>query len=61
MGYGGPTVSEHEELVALANGNFGEKGQQIVGDALGVFTHDAAGVGAGGVEVAEERGIPVIA
>ena len=56
----GPTVAEHEQLVSLADRDLREQGEEVIRYSLGVFAHDAAGVGAGGVEVAEEGGVPVV-
>ena len=60
-GHGGPTVAEDEQLVSFADRDLREQREQVVRHALGVFAHDAAGVRAGGVEVAEEGGVPVVA
>lgn len=54
------TITEDEELVALARGHFAEQGQQVVGDSLGILAHDAAGVGAAGIEVAQQGAVPLI-
>lgn len=53
-------ITEDEQLLALAGGNLGEEGQQVVGDTLGVLTHDTGGVSTGGVEVTEESTIPLL-
>lgn len=57
---GGHTVAEDHQLLALASGNLGEQGEQVVGDTLGVLAHDTAGVGTGGVEVAEQSTVPLL-
>ena len=54
------TVSEDHELLALAGGNLREEGKQVVGNTLGVFTHDTAGVSTSRVEVAEESTVPLL-
>lgn len=61
MGDGAPTVAKDEQLFALPDGHLGEQREEVVRDALGVFAHDAAGVRAGRVEVAQEGGVPVVA
>jgi hypothetical protein len=58
--FGLVVVAKDEEFLALANSDGGEEREQVVGDAEGVFTHDARGVGARGVEVAEEGGVPLL-
>lgn len=54
------TVTEHEQLLALASGDLSQQRQQVVRDTLGVLAHDAAGVGTGGVEVAEQGTVPLL-
>lgn len=54
------TLAEDQELLALASGNLSEQGEQVEGDALGVLAHDAGGVGAAGVEVAEVGTVPLL-
>ena len=54
------TLAEDQELLALASGNLSEQGEQVEGDALGVLAHDAARVGATGVEVAEVGTVPLL-
>jgi len=61
MGDCGPTVAKHEQLISFANRDLREQREQVVGHALRVFAHDAAGVRAGGVEVAQQGGVPVVA
>lgn len=58
---GGVVVAKDEQLFALPDGHLGEQREEVVRDALGVFAHDAAGVRAGRVEVAQEGGVPVVA
>ena len=53
-------VAEDHQLLALAGGDLGQEGQQVVGDTLGVLAHDAGGVGTGGVEVAEQSTVPLL-
>jgi hypothetical protein len=61
---GGPgqrrTVAKDEKLLALAGCDLAQQRQQVVGDALRVLAHDAAGVGAAGVEVAQESAVPLL-
>lgn len=52
--FGGVVVAEDEEFLALADRDLGEEWEEVVGYALWVFTHDAAGMAAGWVEVSEE-------
>lgn len=54
------TIAENEQLLTLAGGDLGQERQQVVGDTLGVLTHDAAGVGTGRVEVAQQGGVPLV-
>jgi len=54
------TVTENHQLLALAGGDLREQREQVVWDTLGVFTHDTAGVGTGGVEVAEQSTVPLL-
>lgn len=61
MGDCGPTVAKDEQFLALPYRYLGEQREEVVGYALRVFAHDAAGMRAGGVEVAEEGGVPVLA
>lgn len=53
-------VAEDEELLTLAGGDLGKEREQVVWNARGVFTHDAAGVAAGRVEVAQQTSIPLL-
>lgn len=52
------TISENKEFLALASGNLGEQGEQVIGNALGVLAHDTTGVGTSGVEVAQQSSVP---
>lgn len=54
------TITEDHQLLALASGNLGKQGEQVVGDTLGVLAHDTAGVGTSGVEVAEQSTVPLL-
>lgn len=54
------TITEDHQLLALASGDLGKQGEQVVGDTLGVLAHDTAGVGTGGVEVAEQSTVPLL-
>ncbi|KAJ6444934.1 LOW QUALITY PROTEIN: putative quinone oxidoreductase [Purpureocillium lavendulum] len=55
-----PTFAKDEQLVAVARGHLAQQGQQVVGHALGVLAHDAAGVRAAGVEVAQQGAVPLV-
>jgi hypothetical protein len=57
---GALTVTEHEELFALASSDLGQKGQQVVRNPLRVLTHDATGVSPSGVEVAQQSTVPLL-
>ena len=50
---GRPVSPKNLELFAAADGDLGDKGEEVVGNAEGVFSDLAAGVGAHGVEVTE--------
>lgn len=54
------TITEDQQLLALASGDLCKQGKQVVGDALGVLAHDTAGVGTGGVEVAQQSTVPLL-
>lgn len=54
------TVTEDHQLLALAGGDLSEQREQVVGDTLGVLTHDAGGVGTSGVEVTEQGTVPLL-
>lgn len=56
----GVVVAEDEEFLALSDGDLREEREEVVWYAEGVFAHDAAWMGAGGVEVAEESGVPFL-
>ncbi|POR37440.1 Putative quinone oxidoreductase [Tolypocladium paradoxum] len=56
----GLTVAKDQQLLAVARRHLAQQGQQVVRHALGVLAHDAAGVGAAGVEVAQQRGVPLL-
>ena len=53
-------VSEDMDDGKLADGYLGNIGQQVVGDALGIFADQAALVSADGVEVAEQDDLPFV-
>lgn len=55
----GPTIAKDHQLLALAGGNLGEQRKQVVGDTLGVLTHDTGWVGTSGVEVTEQSTVPL--
>ena len=52
---GGVIVAEHMELLQPTGGHAGDIWQQIIGDALGQLTDQAGGVGADGVEIAQQH------
>jgi len=56
--FGVVVVAKDGEVRTTANGDLGEIGEEVVGDAEGVFAESAGDVGAGGVEVAEGGGFP---
>jgi hypothetical protein len=59
-GLGFLTVAKNEELLTLACSDLAEKRQQVVRNALGVLSHDTAGVSTARVEVAEESTVPLL-
>ena len=52
---GGIVIAENMELLQPPGGHAGHVGQQVVGNALGQLTDEAGGVGADGVEVAQQH------
>ena len=56
---GGVVVAENTELGTLADGDLCDVWHEVVGDAVGVFSHEAAGVGSDGVEIAKEDDVPL--
>ncbi|KND92431.1 putative quinone oxidoreductase [Tolypocladium ophioglossoides CBS 100239] len=48
------------QLLAVARRHLAQQGQQVVGHALGVLAHDAAGVGAAWVKVAQQGAVPLL-
>ena len=54
------TIAENEQLLALAGRDLAEEGEQVEGVAEGVLAHEAAGVGAAWVEVAEQGGVVLL-
>ncbi|KKA16122.1 hypothetical protein T310_10320, partial [Rasamsonia emersonii CBS 393.64] len=54
------TIAENKELLPLSGRDLSQKGQQVVGNTLRVFTHDAAGVGARRVEVTQQGSVPLL-
>ena len=56
----GHTVTKDEELLSLAGSDLREQGEEVVGNTLGVFAHDTAGVRASRVEVAQESTVPLL-
>ena len=56
--FGGVVVAEDSEVRATAHGHLCQEGEQVVGDAEGVFAQRAARVGACRVKVAQTGGFP---
>lgn len=54
------TITENEQFLALACRNLRQQREQVVRHSLRILTHDTAGMGAGGVEVAQQRGVPLL-
>ena len=52
-------VAKDVDGLALADGGLSHVGNQVVGDALGVLAHEPGGVGADGVEVAQQHNVPL--
>ena len=52
-------VAKDVHGVALADGGLRDVGHEVVGDALGVLAHEARGVRADGVEVAQQHDVPL--
>lgn len=57
---GGVVVTKDQELLALAGGHLSHQGEQVVWDTLRVLAHDAGGVRAAGVEVAQVGAVPLL-
>ena len=55
---GGVIGAEDPQAWQLAHRHLGDEGQEVVGDAVGVLADAAAGVGADGVEVAQQGDVP---
>jgi len=53
------TITKHEQLLALSNGDLSQQRQQVEGDTLGVLSHDAARVSARRVEIAQQGAVPL--
>lgn len=53
------TISEDEKFLSLASGDLRKQWKQVVWDTLRVLTHDTTWVGTGGVEVSQQRSIPL--
>lgn len=60
MGDSGPTITKDEQLLAFPYCYLGKQWEEIVWYTLGVFTHDAARVGACRIEIAKQSGVPVV-
>ncbi len=52
-------IAKDMDGLALADGGLRDVGYEVVGDALGVLAHEARGVRADGVEVAEKHDVPL--
>ena len=50
---GGPVATKHLERFAPAHGHLTHEGEEVVGDAEGVFTNSSGGMSAYGIEVAQ--------
>ncbi len=48
-------IAKHPQLLELADAHLADIGQQVVGDTVGIFTDEAALVGADRVEVAQQH------
>ena len=48
-------IAKHPQLLELADPHLADIGQQVVGDAVGIFAYEAALVGANRVEVAQQH------
>mmetsp|Transcript_1210 Transcript_1210/g.2838 ORF Transcript_1210/g.2838 Transcript_1210/m.2838 type:complete len:388 (+) Transcript_1210:157-1320(+) len=57
---GGVVIPEDGELGPDASGHLLDEGHEVVGDALGVLAHESRGVGAHGVEVAQQGDVPLV-
>ena len=57
---GGPVAAKHLQLFAAADGDLGNEGKEVVGDAQGVLSDLAAGVGTHGVEITEGCDAPSV-
>lgn len=55
----GVVAAPDAQALAPAGGDLGDEGHEVVGDALRVFADQAAGVGADGVEIAQQCDAPV--
>ena len=53
-------VAEHVQILPPAHRHLGDEGHQVVGDAPGILADQAAGMGADGVEVAQQDDGPVL-
>jgi hypothetical protein len=54
------TIAKDEELGSVASGNLAQQRQQVVGNALGILSHDTSGVGTARVEVSEVGTVPLL-
>ncbi|GKT45248.1 uncharacterized protein ColSpa_05429 [Colletotrichum spaethianum] len=54
------TVTENEQLLALARRDLAKQRQQVVRDTLGVLAHEAGRVSTAGVEVSQESAVEVL-
>ncbi len=56
----GVVVAEHAHAGKPSHGHLGHVGQQVVGDALGIFANQPACVCADGVKVAQQHHVPLV-
>ncbi len=54
------TIAKDEELLALSSSYLAKQGKQVEGNTLGVLAHDAGGVGAARVKVAQQGAVPQV-
>ena len=56
----GPIAAKHIQLLPAANRHLAHEGEQVVGDAIGVFPHAPRGVGSHRIEIAQAGNTPLI-
>ena len=57
---GWPVAAEHPQLITAADSDLGHEGEEVIGNAEGVFSDLAAGMGTHGVEVAKACDAPSV-